>query len=106
MRSTIEELVQRGDLEGGEVVLDPSLYPKQFREGPELASLVQQGKLPPAAERIGQDPAFAIGVVSHGLTAYSVRYAKTNLGNVPERVLNSATLGTPLNALPMTFYFK
>jgi peptide/nickel transport system substrate-binding protein len=47
---------QLGKLEGGEVVLDTTRYPKSFKEAPELASLVQQGKLPAVADRIGQDP--------------------------------------------------
>ena len=46
-----------GKLEGAEVVTDPALYPKSFKEAPQLAELVKAGKLPPVQERIGQDPA-------------------------------------------------
>ena len=45
-----------GALEGAELITDTSKYPKTFKEAPELAALVQQGKLPPVADRIGQDP--------------------------------------------------
>src|SRR5262245_8674025 len=45
-----------GKLEGPEVVTDPAKAPKTFREAPQLAELVKAGKLPPVAERIGQDP--------------------------------------------------
>src|SRR5438093_3837032 len=45
-----------GKLEGPEVVTDPAKLPKTFKEAPQLAELVKQGKLPPVAERIGQDP--------------------------------------------------
>ena len=45
-----------GKLEGAEVVTDPALVPKSFKEAPALAELVKAGKLPPVQERIGQDP--------------------------------------------------
>src|SRR5512138_1323030 len=45
-----------GKLEGPEVVTDPAKAPKTFKEAPQLAELVKAGKLPPVAERIGQDP--------------------------------------------------
>src|SRR5437870_11852838 len=45
-----------GKLEGPEVVTDPAKFPKTFTEAPPLAELVKAGKLPPVAERIGQDP--------------------------------------------------
>src|SRR5262249_11853899 len=45
-----------GKLEGAEVITDPALYPKSFKEAPALADLVKAGKLPPVQERIGQDP--------------------------------------------------
>src|SRR5262245_7174095 len=45
-----------GQLEGPEVITDPAQYPRQFNEAPQLAELVKAGKLPPVAERIGQDP--------------------------------------------------
>ena len=43
-------------IEGGTVITDPTKWPTKFNESPEFAALVQQGKLPPVAERIGQDP--------------------------------------------------
>jgi peptide/nickel transport system substrate-binding protein len=45
-----------GKLEGAEVVTDPALFPRSFKEAPQLAELVKAGKLPPVQERIGQDP--------------------------------------------------
>lgn len=45
-----------GKLEGPEVVTDPAKFPKTFKEAPAFAELVKAGKLPPVAERIGQDP--------------------------------------------------
>ena len=45
-----------GKLEGPEVVTDPAKAPKTFKEAPPLAELVKAGKLPPVAERVGQDP--------------------------------------------------
>ena len=46
-----------GKLEGPEVVTDAAKAPKTFKEAPQLAELVKAGKLPPVAERVGQDPA-------------------------------------------------
>jgi peptide/nickel transport system substrate-binding protein len=45
-----------GKIEGAELLTDPASIPRSFTEAPELAALVQQGKLPPVGERIGQDP--------------------------------------------------
>ncbi|HET7092311.1 MAG TPA: hypothetical protein VFI22_02510, partial [Thermomicrobiales bacterium] len=45
-----------GKLEGPEIITDPKAFPTKFNEAPQLADLVKQGKLPPVAERIGQDP--------------------------------------------------
>src|SRR5919108_5633301 len=45
-----------GKLEGPEVVTDPAKMPKTFKEAPQLAEQVKAGRLPPVAERIGQDP--------------------------------------------------
>src|SRR5262245_7358436 len=45
-----------GQLEGPEVITDPTQFPTSFKEAPQLADLVKAGKLPPVAERIGPDP--------------------------------------------------
>jgi peptide/nickel transport system substrate-binding protein len=45
-----------GKLEGPEVVTDPAKAPKALKEAPQLAAMVKAGKLPPVAERVGQDP--------------------------------------------------
>jgi len=47
---------QLGQFEYAEFITDPAKFPKTFKEAPELAALVQQGKLPKVADRIGQDP--------------------------------------------------
>ena len=38
------------------MITDAAQFPKQFSEAPQLAELVKAGKLPPVAERLGQDP--------------------------------------------------
>ena len=43
-------------IEGGTVITDPSQFPTEFSESPDFAKLVAEGKLPPVAERLGQDP--------------------------------------------------
>ena len=45
-----------GKLEGPTIVTDAARVPKTLSEAPALAELVKAGKLPPVAERIGQDP--------------------------------------------------
>ncbi len=45
-----------GKLEGPDVITDPAKFPKKFSEAPQLAEMVKAGKLPPVADRIGQDP--------------------------------------------------
>jgi peptide/nickel transport system substrate-binding protein len=45
-----------GQLEGPTLITDPAQFPTAFNEAPQLAELVNQGSLPPVAERIGQDP--------------------------------------------------
>jgi peptide/nickel transport system substrate-binding protein len=45
-----------GTLQGPEVITDPARFPTSFKEAPPLAELVKAGKLPPVAERLGQDP--------------------------------------------------
>ena len=45
-----------GTLEGPQVITDAAQFPRQFNEAPQLAESVKAGKLPPVAERIGQDP--------------------------------------------------
>ncbi|HYQ62025.1 ABC transporter substrate-binding protein [Actinophytocola sp.] len=43
-------------IEGAQLVTDPARMPKKFREAPEFAKLVSEGKLPPVAERVGSAP--------------------------------------------------
>jgi peptide/nickel transport system substrate-binding protein len=64
-----------GKLEGAQVIDDPAQYPKTFKEAPELATLVQQGKLSKIEERIGQDPLVLKPVESVGKYAATLRKA-------------------------------
>jgi peptide/nickel transport system substrate-binding protein len=43
-------------IEGATVITDPNLVPKTLRESPDFARQVAAGKLPPVAQRVGQDP--------------------------------------------------
>lgn len=45
-----------GAIEGPEVITDPTRRPAQFRQAPALATLVEQGKLPPVSERLPAEP--------------------------------------------------
>jgi peptide/nickel transport system substrate-binding protein len=45
-----------GQLEGPSVVVDTAQIPKTFNEAPALADLVKQGKLPPVAQRLPEEP--------------------------------------------------
>jgi peptide/nickel transport system substrate-binding protein len=45
-----------GKLEGPELVLDATKWPKKFAEAPMLADLVKQGKLPPVEKRVPDEP--------------------------------------------------
>jgi len=66
---------QLGKLEGPRVISDATKFPKTFKEAPAFASLVQQGKLPPVADRIGQDP-----IVVQPLRAVGKYGGKSNNG--------------------------
>jgi peptide/nickel transport system substrate-binding protein len=57
-----------GKLEGPVIVTDSAKFPQTFKEAPELAALVQQGKLPPVAQRVGRDPLVIQPV--HGIGKY------------------------------------
>lgn len=69
---------QLGKLEGPVIVTDAAKFPKSFKEAPELAALVQQGKLPPVAQRIGQDP--LVIQPTHGIGKYGGTMNKVSQG--------------------------
>jgi peptide/nickel transport system substrate-binding protein len=69
-----------GKLEGPTIVTDAARFPKTFKEAPELAALVQQGKLPPVAQRVGQDPLVIQPV--HGIGKYGGTMNKVFFGGV------------------------
>jgi peptide/nickel transport system substrate-binding protein len=45
-----------GQPQGATIVTDAARMPRSFKEAPELAALVQQGRLPPVAQRVSQEP--------------------------------------------------
>ena len=45
-----------GKLEGPELVLDATKWPKKFAEAPMLAEMVKAGKLPPVEKRLPDEP--------------------------------------------------
>ena len=49
---------------------------------------------------------FSIGVVGFGYLIYGIHYAKTDLGNVPGRIVNSLVIGAHNNVYPQTWYWK
>jgi peptide/nickel transport system substrate-binding protein len=56
--------------------------------------------------KIHVDEVFSIGMLTGGLSFYGIHVAKKNLGNVPRRMVNTLGVKNPLNALPMTFFYK
>ena len=63
--------------------------------------------------RIGQeiyklhvDQVWSIGVVGFGMAIYGMYLSNNNLGNVPNRILNTLDQRSPSNALPPGFYWK
>jgi len=45
-----------GKLEGPEIIVDATQFPKQLKEAPMLADMVQANKLPRVDQRVPQDP--------------------------------------------------
>jgi peptide/nickel transport system substrate-binding protein len=84
-----------GKLEGPVIVTDAAKFPKTFKEAPELAALVQQGKLPPVAQRLGQDPLVIQPV--HEVGKYGGTMNKVFFGGVNDlSVARFMTGGAPL----------
>jgi peptide/nickel transport system substrate-binding protein len=69
------------DIEGGEVITDPSRFPTMFSESPEFAALVSAGKLPPVAERVGSDPLVIRPVRSIGTYGGTLRRGFFGVGD-------------------------
>ena len=85
-----------GQLEGPEVVTDSARFPKAFKEAPQLAALVQQGSLPPVAERVGQDPLVIKpvheigkygGTLRRGFTGPGDKWNGYRIASGPDRLL-------------------
>jgi peptide/nickel transport system substrate-binding protein len=71
-----------GKLEGATVITDAAQFPKTLKEAPELAALVQQGKLPKVADRIGQDP--LVLKPAHEVGKYGGTMRKAYFGGVAQ----------------------
>jgi peptide/nickel transport system substrate-binding protein len=56
--------------------------------------------------RIALDEVWAIGTVGQSPGIMGVRVVKNNMGNVPERMWNSAVSDNPMIAHPETYFFK
>ena len=52
------------------------------------------------------DLVLSIGLVSVGFSQHGIHLVNKNLGNVPRRVVNTHVVLSPLNALPMTFFYR
>jgi peptide/nickel transport system substrate-binding protein len=94
-------------LSGGRAGKEP------FAELKALMELWQRGYTARGAERIriGKeilmthvDQVFSIGILAMGLSQYGIHLARNDLGNVPDRVVNSVSIRSL--ARPQTFYFK
>jgi len=55
---------------------------------------------------ISVDEVWIINVVANSPASQGVRVVKNNLGNVPERMWNSAVSDNPMIAHPETYFFK
>jgi hypothetical protein len=56
--------------------------------------------------RLVLDQVWTICVVGNSPASQGVRVVKNNIGNVPERLWNSALSDNPMIAHPETFFFK
>jgi peptide/nickel transport system substrate-binding protein len=81
----------------------------------DMMTLWRKGRTAPDEERIelGKelirlhvDNVVSIGLISNGVSFYAIRVVNRDLGNVPRRIVNTHMVKSPVNALPMTFYFK
>ncbi|MGE3909832.1 MAG: ABC transporter substrate-binding protein [Chloroflexota bacterium] len=70
-----------GKLEGPEVIVDASKFPKSFKEAPQFAEMVKAGKLPAVEERISQDPLVIKPVHEIGKYGGTLRRAFTGPGD-------------------------
>jgi peptide/nickel transport system substrate-binding protein len=75
------------DIEGGEVITDPSRVPASFHESPEFADQVAAGRLPPVTTRIGQDPLVIAPVHSVGTYGGEIRRAYIGVEDIPTAYL-------------------
>jgi peptide/nickel transport system substrate-binding protein len=56
--------------------------------------------------KIAIEDVYVIGIVGLGAAVMGVRIAKTNMGNMPSRQVNSDSWKIPFGSRPQSFYFK
>lgn len=71
-----------GTIEGAEILTDPAAIPKAFKEAPQLAELVKQGKLPAVKDRLPDEPLVVKPVHSIGKYGGTWRRGFTGPGDV------------------------
>jgi len=74
------------DIQGAELITDPAKIPTSFRESPDLAKLVADGKLPAVAERIGANPLVLKPVQGIGHYGGQIRRAYVGQGDFQNAV--------------------
>jgi len=78
---------------------------EQFRRGLSLPD-PEQTKAGKEVWKIAVEDVFTIGLVGQSPVVQGVRVAKTNLGNIPARLMNGASAHSPGNNLTQTYFFK
>jgi peptide/nickel transport system substrate-binding protein len=94
---------------GGTQGKEPPARMKEMMElywksmGVQEAERVQLGK---QIWKILAEELWSIGTVGLSPATVGVRVAKNTMGNIPDRLFNSASHKSPGSSLPMTYYFK
>jgi peptide/nickel transport system substrate-binding protein len=87
-----------GEIEGPEIIVDPSQFPTEFNEAPELAAMVEAGELPPLEERLPEPEDLLVikplnqigiygGVWHRGFTGTADRWNYFRTGSGPDHPL-------------------
>ncbi len=97
---------------GGKKGVEPPASMAKLKTGMELlrkgmsATDEERAKIGQDLYKLHADEVWTIGIVGFGLVNYGVYLANNKLRNVPQRVLNSLQVKTPVNTYPMTFYYE
>ena len=78
---------------------------EQFRRGLSLPD-PEQTNAGKEVWKIAVEDVFTIGLVGQSPVVQGVRVAKTNVGNIPARLMNGASAHSPGNNLTQTYFFK